>query len=217
MSKLHVADIFTSIQGEGVFAGTPAVFLRLQGCNLRCPWCDEPKALSFNAAPASDSADVAAQLIPLIRDIPYLVITGGEPTAQDCGDLLYRIREALGYDFWYDISVETNGTLAPRPWLDRPEVHITLSPKTKAGGKAPHPDMVHQAGEIKLVVEDDTNIQAEYNEYKHWFDDYNEPWFYLMPEDGQKDVVLPKCVAFVMAHPREARVCLRQHKLMNLK
>src|ERR1700734_4115773 len=43
-STLKIAEIFYSVQGEGMLVGVPSVFLRLSGCNLRCTWCDTPYA-----------------------------------------------------------------------------------------------------------------------------------------------------------------------------
>ena len=47
-TKFNISEIFFSIQGEGTRAGMPCVFIRLQGCNLRCDWCDTPYALESN-------------------------------------------------------------------------------------------------------------------------------------------------------------------------
>ena len=43
-AKLRIAEIFASLQGEGIWAGTPSTFVRVSGCNLRCSWCDTPYA-----------------------------------------------------------------------------------------------------------------------------------------------------------------------------
>ena len=46
--KIKISEIFFSIQGEGVLIGTPTVFIRLYGCNLRCDWCDSMYAVEGN-------------------------------------------------------------------------------------------------------------------------------------------------------------------------
>lgn len=219
MSDLYVSEIFTSIQGEGAHAGKPAVFVRLQGCNLRCPWCDEPKALEFNRGAPMLLDDIVAKILPDLRSVRYLVLTGGEPTAQDCGPLIERLATELdgpqtpASRVPFLVSIETNGTLRPRLWVSR--THVTLSPKTAAGGKAPHPEMVGLADEIKYVVEEGTDLEAVYQEYKKV--PYTKPWLFLMPEDSQQEKVLGKIIKFVMEHPLEARVSLRLHKLLKVK
>lgn len=213
---LRIADIFDTIQGEGFHAGRPAVFVRLQGCNLRCPWCDEPSALQFNATRPVTEQDIAERVLPDLKRTKYLVLTGGEPTAQDCSVLLELLFKAVPE---LTVSVETNGTLPWKDWLDY--CWITLSPKTKPGGKAPTAKMLHRAAEVKLVVEQDTDLEKEYQYWRHACEFRDgvaaSPWLYLMPEDGQQKEVLPKIIEFVKQHPEEARVCLRQHKLMGVK
>jgi len=72
--KLRVCEIFTSIQGEGIWAGVPSTFIRLSGCNLRCAWCDTPYASWEPEGEMMELADITAQV-----RADHVVITGGEP------------------------------------------------------------------------------------------------------------------------------------------
>lgn len=129
---LRVHSIFWTIQGEGPFTGYPAVFLRLAGCNLQCPFCDTEYTdgardldvyRAFTEVTQMRPADVAGQKL--------LVITGGEPFRQN----ISRLVEAAGDEGWH-VQVETNGVLQPQD-LDillsarrRQELSVVVSPKT---------------------------------------------------------------------------------------
>ncbi|MDQ6925464.1 MAG: 7-carboxy-7-deazaguanine synthase QueE, partial [Candidatus Eremiobacteraeota bacterium] len=75
---LQLAEIFYSVQGEGTWTGTPAIFVRLAGCNLSCAFCDTDYALKF-IAPVGD---VIARVRAEGGACPMVIITGGEPLAQ---------------------------------------------------------------------------------------------------------------------------------------
>lgn len=78
---MKVNEIFCSLQGEGRWTGTPAVFLRLSGCNLRCSFCD-------TAHENGVEMSVADILSAVTRfGVKHIVITGGEPTMQINGEL----------------------------------------------------------------------------------------------------------------------------------
>jgi len=101
--SLRVCEAFVSIAGETSLAGTPAVFLRLAGCNLRCRWCDTARAWE-----GGREVPLAALEALVLRQRPRLVVlTGGEPLLQPaCLALAGRLRDA-----GRTVMVETNGSL----------------------------------------------------------------------------------------------------------
>lgn len=104
---MKIAEIFYSIQGEGKLAGTPSVFIRTSGCNLRCAWCDTPYA-----SWSPEGVDMEpAQIVELALRHPsrYVVLTGGEPMiAPGVHELAARLREAGCH-----ITIETAATIPP--------------------------------------------------------------------------------------------------------
>ncbi len=106
--KIRVAEIFESISGEiGMFPqGSPTTFIRLAGCNLRCPWCDTKWANGMDSGILMDLDEVTDSVDSLQWD--QVLITGGEPLIQrkQLLKLIYRLK-AKGYE----IQVETNGSL----------------------------------------------------------------------------------------------------------
>lgn len=143
--RLNVHSIFFTIQGEGPFAGCPAVFIRLTGCNLQCPNCDtDYTSNSVSLTPAA-IVEAATKMLPAAHvDSPtrsLIVITGGEPFAQKIGPLVVELANA-----GLAVQVETNGTLRPDDVFlafatDNPdEVTVVCSPKTGSVNQdlAPH-------------------------------------------------------------------------------
>ena len=105
----RLAEVFFSIQGEGVTAGLPAVFIRLQGCSVGCQWCDTKYSWDPGAGREVALGDLVeeASAFACRRG----VITGGEPIESP---LFAPLVEALkGRAF--TLEVETSGTLAPPP------------------------------------------------------------------------------------------------------
>ncbi len=107
---LKVVDIFRTIQGEATFAGFPSLFIRLNGCNLNCAYCDTP-------LDEDDFDEMTLQEI--VEEVSksclfHVCITGGEPLIyKPTTDLCYILRNK-----GYSVSVETNGTI---PLIDYKE------------------------------------------------------------------------------------------------
>jgi len=104
---MRIAEIFHSIQGEGLLAGVPSVFVRTSGCNLRCNWCDTPYA-SWKPEGPEMSVEAVLQKIS-DWDCRHVVLTGGEPMiAPDLPALAAGLRQAGRH-----ITIETAATVAP--------------------------------------------------------------------------------------------------------
>jgi 7-carboxy-7-deazaguanine synthase len=102
---VRIAEIFYSIQGEGLLAGTPSVFIRTSGCNLRCRWCDTPYT-SWAPQGSQRSIDDILAEVGRFR-ASHVVVTGGEPMlAREIADLTARLKES-----GFHVTIETAGTL----------------------------------------------------------------------------------------------------------
>lgn len=130
LKTLRVQEIFPSLQGEGPFAGEPAVFIRLGGCNLRCFWCDTDFE-SNPWDPTLDEIEAAVKAALTKATSSLIVLTGGEPLRQDIAPLLERL--ILGLKL--RVQIETSGSLWQDSlngldFLGTPSLSIICSPKT---------------------------------------------------------------------------------------
>ena len=116
---MKIAEIFYSIQGEGVLAGVPSVFVRTSGCNLRCEWCDTPYT-SWKPEGRDLRID---EIVAEVRSCPaaHVVVTGGEPMIADG---IVELTEHL-HELGLHITVETAGTVYKPVTCDL----MSISPK----------------------------------------------------------------------------------------
>ena len=130
MRKIN--EIFYSLQGEGFHTGTPAVFVRFSGCNLRCSFCDTRHE---EGVMMTDE-----EIVEKVSSFParMVILTGGEPSLWIDKALISRLREA-----GKQICIETNGT---RPLPDGID-WVTCSPKQ---GAKP---VISRMDEVKVVYE----------------------------------------------------------------
>ncbi|NBQ55631.1 MAG: 7-carboxy-7-deazaguanine synthase QueE [Verrucomicrobia bacterium] len=104
---MRIAEIFYSIQGEGLLAGVPSIFIRTSGCNLRCHWCDTPYASWKPEGPEMS----VEQILRKVEEwnCSHVVLTGGEPMiAPDLPVLATALKKAGKH-----ITIETAATVAP--------------------------------------------------------------------------------------------------------
>lgn len=162
MNKYPINDLFYTIQGEGLQTGTPAVFLRLHGCNVGCPFCDTKETWEFDpmqevatieAACAEPytytwqtAQTIASHITAHWLRAKWVVVTGGEPALYPLTELV----EAL-HNINLRAAIETSGTAnghvgAGFDW-------VTVSPKINMPSRLPIlPEAMAEADEIKHVV-----------------------------------------------------------------
>jgi 7-carboxy-7-deazaguanine synthase len=139
LDRYLVNEIFFSLQGEGVRAGTPNLFLRFARCNLACKVethgfdCDT----EFESGRWLTSAEIVAELRRLAERCDWVVLTGGEPALQVDAELIAALHAA-----GYQLAIETNGSVELPAGLD----WITVSPKV-----AEHAIRQRTAHEVKYV------------------------------------------------------------------
>ncbi|MFP4527416.1 MAG: radical SAM protein [Candidatus Kapaibacterium sp.] len=102
---LAVSELFYSIQGEGTRAGLPCVFVRLQGCNLRCEWCDTEYAQQIGGGHRMEFREVKEYIED--KKCSFVEFTGGEPLLHP--ELIPTVRHLC--DKGLTVAIETNGSL----------------------------------------------------------------------------------------------------------
>jgi len=138
---LKIAEIFPSIQGEGLRQGEPTLFIRLAGCNLECSFCDTKYA--WKEGQKYSTAQVLETINKLKHNFParWVCLTGGEPLLQDLDDLVKGLKKK-----GFKIQVETNGT----HYRSLPVDWYSISPKPDKYFY--RPEYREKAKEVKVIL-----------------------------------------------------------------
>lgn len=175
--RLKITEIFHSIQGEGLTAGVPTVFVRLTGCPLRCSYCDTTYA--FSGGEYQDLSAIVGRVAAFATT--HVTVTGGEPLAQaGCLDLLRALCDA-----GHQVSLETSGALDVAP-VD-PRVVRVLDLKTPSSGECARNlyanlDLLQAGDQVKFVLTD----RADYD--------------WAVATAAQYDIASRACVLFSPAY-----------------
>jgi 7-carboxy-7-deazaguanine synthase len=148
---MKIAEVFYSIQGEGMLAGVPSVFVRTSGCNLRCTWCDTPYT---SWKPEGEDLTLDSLLENVRRHgATHVVVTGGEPMIQeDIVTLTQRLKE-----FDLHVTIETAGTVFQPVACDLMSISPKLAnstPLQREGGRwaAQHDRIRYRPAVLKKLM-----------------------------------------------------------------
>lgn len=202
-----IVEIFNSIQGEGFFAGRKAIFIRLSGCNLSCPWCDTDHSPKMGNLSIKEIADKVEELS---KEPELIIFTGGEPTIHKNFHFLVWAMKLKFKDAPPDIAIETNGTnplvlyrLREMKVVDL----ITVSPKDNSL-EDNICDSLMVADEVKVVLSKDVKPEI-YEPYL--IKQFHHHTAFIQPcsED------FPPVLEFLEKHPRW-RISVQIQKILKV-
>ncbi len=191
-----MVETFHSVQGEGFWTGSNAFFLRLGGCDVYCPWCDQKESWNAHRYPQQS----LGELVEMAKGAnpAMVVITGGEPLMHNLDPLTKELKNQ-----GLRVHLETSGAHPFTGVFD----WVTFSPKTY---KMPDPTIYAQVNELKIVVANPEDLDwAAMQESK-----LSEGVIkYLQPEWNtveSKELVFN----YVLRHP-QWRLSLQTHKFLS--
>jgi 7-carboxy-7-deazaguanine synthase len=227
--NLDVVHVWYTLQGEGPFAGTPAVFIRTAGCDLACPACDSDYTTGRHLLSVPE---IVAKVQSLMPNPGLVVLTGGEPLRQNIFPLMDRLAKDLGYK----IQIETNGTLFPFvpdnteyvPQSDPRTPHYTFtlvcSPKTGSINERLKPFIDH----LKYIVAYDKidpedglptdSLGAGVRVARPWKGFKGQVWIQPLDEqDEERNKLHLKAAADACLKHTDYRLTIQIHKLVGLE
>lgn len=209
------AEIFHSIQGEGVSLGVPSIFIRASLCNLHCRWCDTDYTWNWEGTPwphdressepnyqkfKRDDHIVEISISNIAEKVTTfachnIILTGGEPLLQDAA-WVSLMQHLTQINPAYRFEVETNATLVPSNTFDASVHQYNVSPKLTNSGNDPNlrfrPDALaffaaSDKAWFKFVIAEPSDLdEVEALINQH---DLPKPRILLMPE-GRDDATL---------------------------
>jgi 7-carboxy-7-deazaguanine synthase len=153
-----ISEIYRSRQGEGLLTGTPSVFVRTSGCNLRCSFCDTPFASWEPDGTHLTVRQIVQQIHSSAEDARHVVLTGGEPMLpREINELCQEI-----HDSEFHITIETAGTIHRELPCDLMSVSPKLSNSDPAENRAGEWRKKHQSARYRPEIVDQLIQQYEF-------------------------------------------------------
>jgi 7-carboxy-7-deazaguanine synthase len=195
---LPIMERFYTVQGEGSFAGAPAYFIRIAGCDVGCVWCDVKESWPADQHPLISVDD-------LVEDVkksgaPICVITGGEPAMYNLEALTIGLKK-----YGIRTHVETSGAHELTGTWD----WVTFSPKKF---KAPVDSIYPLANELKVVVFHKSDIewaQGHADRVNH------QCSLYLQPEWEKREDMQTLILDYIRQHT-QWRISVQTHKYLGV-
>ncbi len=192
-----ITETFHSLQGEGTWAGSNAFFIRLGGCDVHCPWCDQKETWKTQGHPRSGVESLVNEAVA--ANPSFVVITGGEPLLHDLVPLCQALKNR-----GLRLHLETSGAYPLTGQFD----WITLSPKPY---KPPHGDIYTQASELKIIISQPQDfLWAETEAAK-----VKDIPLYLQAEWGTQNIH-QSIFDYILEHP-PWRLSLQTHKYLGVR
>jgi organic radical activating enzyme len=210
MTTYDVAEKFHSVQGEGMYAGTPMAFIRFVGCSVGkkiCQYCDTDFDRPYEHLGGGDFT--TEELLDFVGSYEHVCLTGGEPLDQPELHALIGALSAEGCT----THIETSGTIVPE-WLADSGVFLTVCPKP--GWK---PEIIEMADEVKVIVPGLGNTLGwpTIRNAKLWAQ--GGKVVYLQPRNAKLDIDynhLRVCEELCKQNP-ELRLSVQLHKILRVR
>ncbi len=208
--KIKVVEIFRTVEGEGSWVGLPVSFIRLEGCNLRCPWCDTPYSYDGKTFKEYSLKELFEKIEKF--GLKRVCITGGEPfLTKELPELVKIFLEKN-----YKVLVETNGTL----WNERikdiynENLFIVCSPKPPS--YYIHPDLIKYISELKFVIDEYIKLENIYR--PEILEKVKNKNVILQPESNLKERVKKALILQdeLLKKDIESRIIPQCHKVLGL-
>ncbi|MGC9006388.1 MAG: 7-carboxy-7-deazaguanine synthase QueE, partial [Sulfurihydrogenibium sp.] len=150
--EFKVVEIFRTVEGEGRWVGLPVVFIRLEGCNLRCSWCDTTYSYDGKSYTVKNLYDILSQVKQY--NLKRVCITGGEPFMTENLDVLVKVL----LDEGFFVFIETNGTMWNEKFreIKKDNLYITCSPKPPF--YFVNKNILPYISELKFVVDENLSV-----------------------------------------------------------
>ena len=197
-NQLPIMEHFYTIQGEGFYSGRAAYFIRIEGCDVGCVWCDVKESWEINDADKTSINQIVQYVIDSKTD--FCVITGGEPCMHDLSELTSKLSENN-----IEIALETSGCYPLNGKVD----WYCFSPKKF---KAPEEEAYLKANELKIIISHVSDFE--------WAESHSKKVsstceLYLQPEWSKQERFLPLIIEYIKNHPKW-KISLQTHKFMNI-